>query len=589
MKRSAIGWVVVGSIIVGGALPATVDAGVAPAGRVEVAPRAPEVGAIEDLLPPGARQALSVLRILKGLSARNRVYREAGGVQGDLRSYYDAQIETARQQLLNREQLGLEPSQVRAYQRVKAQLEAEREAALGLTEDEKRAAKYGFESALVRELTASLVRVPRIREGLGKMKAAVEDLRNGVEQARAALDGGVPLTAVLGDIGDRLDRLDQYADLASLIDGKAGQAIGSVSGRVRGVVDKLQRPLDEAIGAADGALGELDGLIDGIDEQLEAGRSIRADAAVREAAGATLERIFAPRGEGSPPEVDVVADAIARGHSRSLVQNVGVAIGELDPAEFDRMRDRVHAAMLGRSLERIGDICGRLVGAARRAQLAAAASGQPVADTSTPCTLFGNPEALQALIDAQNAENTRTDDSTPDETTEGVEPDPAPEPVPGEQTVDGTYVGTFDVSEVFGDIESEPGVTLEVNEFRVVVVDAMVQSLAGQFGLGFVCDEGPNAGAPLAYYVLIDGSAGDELVTESNDWYVSMPMTLTADARGDCPPPPDDDGGFDLDADDFDASVSGQIDLDFSTDVVTFEIVSDEDDGALTGTLTREQ
>ena len=39
-------------------------------------------------------------------------------------AYYDAQIETARQHLLNREQLGLEPSQVRAYQRVKARLES---------------------------------------------------------------------------------------------------------------------------------------------------------------------------------------------------------------------------------------------------------------------------------------------------------------------------------------------------------------------------------------------------------------------------------------------------------------------------------
>lgn len=581
MKRLVVCWITAGSLLVVGSAAAHADAGGVPVGHAAAMSIAPEVGAIEDLLPPGARQALSVLRVLKGLSARNGVYREARSVQRDLRAYYDAQIETARRQLLNREQLGLEPSQVRAYQRVKARLEAERESALALTEDEKRAAKYGFESALVRELTDSLVRVPRIREGLGRMKEAVEDLRGAVEQARAALDGGIPLTAALGEIGDKLDRLDRYADLASLIDGKAGRAIGSVGGRVRAVVDELQRPIDEAIGAADGALGELDGLIDGIDGQLEAGRTVRADAAVREAAGATLERIFAPRGEGAAPEIDVVADAVARGHSRSLVQNVGVAIGELDPAEFNRMRDRVHAAMLGRSLERIGDICGRLVGAARRAQLDAAARGEPARDTSTPCTLFGNPEALQAMIDAQNAETAAGASSTTQ-----LAPAPPPPAGPGERNIDGTYTGTFSVEQLQG--EFDPGVTLEANDFSVVVVGGVVQSLSGQFGFGGTCDTGPNAGAPIALYWLFDGSPSDEPVTESNGWRISMPLTLTLDARGSCPPPPEDTG-FSLGPEDLEGSVGGQIDLDFSTDVVTYEITSDEDDeGTLTGTMIRQ-
>jgi hypothetical protein len=581
MKRLAASWIMVGSLVVAGAGPAHAEGGVTVGAHSGAVQLAPEAGAIEDLLPPGARQALSVLRVVKGLSARNGVYREAGSVQRDLRAYYDAQIETARRQLLNREQLGLEPSQVRAYQRVKARLEAERESALGITEDEKRAAKYGFESALVRELTESLVRVPRIQRGLGKMKAAVEDLRGAVEQARAALDGGVPLTAVLGDIGDKLDRLDRYADLASLIDGKAGQAIASAGGRVRAVVDNLQRPIDEAIGAADGALGELDGLIDGIDEQLQAGRTVRADAAVREAAGATLERIFTPRGEGAPPEVDIVADAVARGHNRSLVQNVGVAIGELDPAEFNRMRDRVHAAMLGRSLERIGDICGRLIGAARRAQLDAAASGEPTPDTSTPCTLFGNPEALQAMIDAQNTETTTGASSTTQ-----LAPAPPPAAVSGERNIDGTYTGTFDLEWLLAEAESTA--KIEANEIGVVVVAGVVQSVTGQFGVGGPCEYGPNAGAPIALYTLFDGPAGIEPPGEENGWRVTMPLTVTVDARGSCPPP-DDDEGFYLGPEDFEGSVPGEIVLDFSIDVVTFEIVSDEDDEfTLAGTMTRQ-
>lgn len=88
------------------------------------------------------------------------------------------------------------------------------------------------------------------------------------------------------------------------------------------------------------------------------------------------------------------------------------------------MRDRVHAALLDRSLERIGEICGRIVGAARRLQLDAAAAGQAPPDASTPCSLFGDPEALQALIDAERVPDpTIGSTAAADETAEpGEEP-----------------------------------------------------------------------------------------------------------------------------------------------------------------------
>lgn len=69
------------------------------------------------------------------------------------------------------------------------------------------------------------------------------------------------------------------------------------------------------------------------------------------------------------------------------------------------MRDRVRAAVLGRTLERIEGLCGQLVGALRRAALEAAAAGDPPPDSSSPCTTYGNPAALQALIDAERAES----------------------------------------------------------------------------------------------------------------------------------------------------------------------------------------
>jgi len=96
---------------------------------------------VEDALPPGARQVLAGIRIIDGLGTRNSVYREAHHVQRELRAYYDARIEKAQQQLLDREQIGLHDTQTAAYGRVVTLLRAEKEAAIQLTEDEKRAAK----------------------------------------------------------------------------------------------------------------------------------------------------------------------------------------------------------------------------------------------------------------------------------------------------------------------------------------------------------------------------------------------------------------------------------------------------------------
>lgn len=391
-----------------------VSAGETPA----LATPAPQIGTIEQALPPGARNVLSVFRVVKSLNARNRVYREARSVQGELRTYYDAQIVTAKQQLANREQLGLHPSQLRAYMRVLERLEGERQLVLDLTEDEKRGAKYGFESRLQRELTAALVRVPRVQEAMAQVRGVVGDLEDAVVQVQGVLETGNPISAAISTVEDRLEEVEAIAGVVEIVHGPTSGAIGSVTDRVRGLLAQAQAPLDEALENTNTVLAEINGLAVDLDTQIDTGRTVRADTAIRDAALVTATQvIFAPQSDR--PDVDVMADAITRGHSRDTAEDIGRAGQVLDIGEFNSMRDRVHAALLGNTLERIADICGRIIGEARRIQLAAAESGEPVPDTSSPCGLFRNPEALQGFIDSQRTTTTVVADQ-PDSSVDGT-------------------------------------------------------------------------------------------------------------------------------------------------------------------------
>jgi hypothetical protein len=542
------------------------EAAVAP---VVAAPAAmPEIGVLEDALPPGVRNFLSGVRIIKGLGARNRVYREARYVQRDLRAYYDAQIETARQQLLNREQLGFSDSRVRAYWRVLDQLKDEKSAAMSITEDEKRAAKYGFESALKQEMMSSLIRVPRMRRGLQRAKEAIEDLRDGFEKARIALEGGNPVSAVIGELRAKLDKLDRYAQVGGLINGNVGATLGGVSKWAGDALDRLEAPIDEAAGAANEVIGQLDGLTTGIDDGLESTRTVRADAALEQAADELFERVFAPGGRGATPEVDVVADAIARDSLTPVQRSVGVAIGAIDPSDFRRMRERVHAALLGRSLERIGEICGRLPGAAQRIQLEAAANGEPAPDTSTPCTLFGNPEALQAFIDSQNTE------PDADQTTTTVAAGDGSDGVidPAERDVDGEYTGAMD-GEAF---EFDGTESVIENEVRLTVVDGTVGVMEGSLVVTAPC-EGGSATLGIEIDSAFDAPVGAEL-----GWVVSGVGTMTLHASGSC----EEEDAF-VTAEDFDG-LTAPFDavLDLSTDVGSYTLTFEEGD-VMTGTVER--
>lgn len=429
VRRHRVAAMAVGVTLTLGLVPTPVDAarpaGAAPPPAARV-PADRQVEQIENLLPPGARQVVSVFRIFKGLAARNRVYREAHAVQRDVRASYDARIAKAQEQLLNREILGLEPSQVRAYTRVKAMLEAERDEAIDDTELEKRIAKYGFESALARELGAAVVRIPRVGAGLARMREAVQDLQTKLQAVQQAVESGNPVAGLLDEIESKAAEVERFGEIAGVLSGAAGRRIQGLADGIRARV----APVREALGEAAGAIGEISNELSEADALLEeaaAPAAPRASLDVAPDGGTLLDDLAAAA--GANPAVSAAATVIAR----QAFQRAGEEPRTIERQRFNRMRDRVQAAMLDRTLERIAGICGRLVGAARRAQLEAAAAGDAAPDTSTPCTLFGNPDALQALIDAERVGG--DDDATESSTTGPLPTDPSVAP-PGDERAD---------------------------------------------------------------------------------------------------------------------------------------------------------
>lgn len=417
--------------------------------KVASVERAPEQ--LEDLLPPGARQVLSVFKIFKGLSARNRVYREARHVQRDLRAHYEARIAKADELLANRRALGLSESQVRAYTRARLSLKSELDAGLAVTEFEKRAAKYGFESAFRRELVGALLLVPKVQAGLRQVRSAVQDLRERVAAVQTAIASGNPVAALTDEIEQKVAKLEEFSDIAGMISGKAGADIRSLGARVRRTIAPIRESLDEAAGAAGQVIAELDSVDSALERRIETERSPRAGIDVGLDEQSVIGQLAAPGGEH--PSVDVISDIVARQATRIAATQTTEA-----RVELRRMRDRVQASLLGRSLERIGEICGRIAGVARRAQLEAVAAGDPPPSTSTECTHYGNPDALQALIDAERAEQSDEPDTT--DVTEPTEP-------------------TDEIAT--GDPPGGGGGELEITEFEYTAADIALEAGAGYY------------------------------------------------------------------------------------------------------------
>lgn len=205
-----------------------------------------------------------------------------------------------------------------------------------------------------------------------------------------------------------------------------------------------------------------------------------------------------------------------------------------------------------------------------------------------PVACVGEQMSLDVEFRAAIAACADADDDAAAEPTSTTQPPSAGEvadAAPADRSVDGTYRGQFDVSEFFGEDALEPDMTIDANGIEVAVVGGAVVSITGQFAVGGPCEQGPNAGAHLALYYLLDGSADDAVADESNGWTVTLPATFTTDARGSCPPPEDDDGIY-IAPEEFETTFGVDATVDLSLDgAAALEIVADE--VMLTSTLTR--
>jgi hypothetical protein len=462
---------------------------------------APQIGDLEALLPPGARHVFAVFRVFKGLHARNTVYREAGHVQRELRAYYDARVAKAQEQVDNREQLGLSDSQVRAYTRAGEMLKAERDVAVGITEFEKKTAKYGFESAFKRELLSALVQVPKVKAVFAKVQGAIADLKSAIGSVQTAIASGNPAAALLGELNEKLAKVERVGALTSLVSGRAGQNISKLVERARGLVAPIEGAIDDAVALGDGAIGALDDLSDSLSEQTDAQRSPRAGLDVALSEEPLIEKIAAVA--GASPAAEVAAGLIARQAARRAAEQ-----SDQPRVELRRMRDRVHAAILGGTLERIADICGRAVGLTRRIQLQAAEADDPIPDTSNPCTMYGNPEALQALIDAERAALQAPTSTT--DTGDGGGDDATP---PVDESVDGveyTFSGTYNQ---VGDVAA-----LWTGTF-VIAEGVVAGSGSTSFSGSGECE------ALTVTMVDVEASASYEIVGQATDTTVSIELT----------------------------------------------------------------
>ncbi|MEO1059640.1 MAG: hypothetical protein AAFY28_22275, partial [Actinomycetota bacterium] len=317
--------------------------------------------------------------------------------QADIRSTYDTRLAKAREMLRDRELLGLSNSQVGAYIGVYALLLDEKRVSLGLTEDEKRAAKFGFKSTFNRELQSAVVRVPQLRPVFSAWNGTIGEVQSSLRTLRTAVETGNPVGAVLTELNDKLAKADEFARYAAALSRGAGERIASATAGIRDLVAPLNEVLGDALGAIDEAGGAVVELQEQVDDFTEAERTPRTSLDVPLPDSGLVGQILAAT--GGPPAIDGLAAVIANQALRRVPPDE-----RGDPAaELSSMRDRVNARVRGNTRERINDICNRLTGALHRATQQALANGQPAPSTATPCTYWKDDDLLQAVVEARRA------------------------------------------------------------------------------------------------------------------------------------------------------------------------------------------
>jgi hypothetical protein len=222
-------------------LASLVAATLFPGGAVQASP-APAGPGLEGLVP--------FLGMVSAIFSRNRTYRSAEEFIAERNRYYDAQRATLRTQLLERSIGGLRTSQVSAYIKTVAMIEAERGQAQAFAESIKRNARADFHSALQQELQARLAAPGVATQILGAIVTGLGDSQKLTAAALDAARGG-------GDVGPALAAAQRSAvvmqRLASLVAGPTPEAVRNAAADVLRMnpeatdfIQSLERAQDQA-------------------------------------------------------------------------------------------------------------------------------------------------------------------------------------------------------------------------------------------------------------------------------------------------------------------------------------------------------
>lgn len=214
-------------------------------------------------------QVLGLTNLIGALFRRQRVYDNAADVQNEIRAYYDELVDSAKE-AVSEGDLSIADEQLKAYIRIRAALEVEKNAALQLLEDDKRGARRAFQNTLNQEIPSLLLAIPGIRDAARAVQTELGQLRDLLDTTRQAIAEGRP--SALLDLATHRQRLDQYAAIIGAVGGDAGSKLAEAYGTLAGQIDRLaasaDRPIDEiAAGLAD-AQAQLDTALSGLDGQL---------------------------------------------------------------------------------------------------------------------------------------------------------------------------------------------------------------------------------------------------------------------------------------------------------------------------------
>jgi hypothetical protein len=408
----------------------------------------------------------------------------------------------------------------RAYTRLEAALEEERDAAIQMIEAEKNEARQEFERTLTREVVRILIASPGGQRVLGDLREAVSGAREAAKAVQIAAEEGRPIEALQDALVEKAGDIPlvQVAarELGSAVGHQVDRALGGLLTKLDRAVDNVQTGMDEALDA----LEEIDAELAAHD-QME-----REPVSVVEDESLIAEVVPVDR-------VNAAADVAATAYVRAAQIN-----GALDASTSrDTMRDRVRGALL---TGRIAEIRGAAAGDLGQHYCTAVGRGEyeVAAETlgQTPQSA-GEDESGTYLvcydIETQAPILAKALGKSDEEAEEEGEATAEPSPTPEEETEEGeipvgTYVGTTDILPLL-DMFMIPGGSLLENE--VVIDVAEDGTVSGSMTVAY--DSGPDVdddGCTTIWHVNHTGAFSGQL--SGSDGTIELTWNWTCTTTG---------------------------------------------------------